>query len=148
MTASTIEELTASLRGECTPWRRLLIGIDGRDGEGKSTTARWLAYTLGMPALETDTYLLAGADDYTLRYDELGRSIASRLSRDRPVIVEGVFLLNTLERVGLAADILIYVKKRPAHKYSGLESRLKRYRAKYKPEQTAHYVYRWAESAG
>jgi len=148
MTVTALDELSARLRDECMPWRRLLIGIDGRDGEGKLTTARWLAYRLGMPALETDTYLLAGARDYTLRYDELRRSIESRLDRDRPVLVEGVFLLRTLERIGLAADVLVYVKKRPAHKHSGLESQLKRYRAKYRPERTAQYTYRWVEPAG
>jgi pantothenate kinase-related protein Tda10 len=35
----------------------LLIAIDGADGCGKSSLASWLAWQLGMPAIQLDLYL-------------------------------------------------------------------------------------------
>jgi 2-phosphoglycerate kinase len=35
----------------------LLIAIDGADGCGKSSLASWLAWQLGIPAVQLDLYL-------------------------------------------------------------------------------------------
>ena len=126
----------------CQPWRRLLIGVDGRDSEGKSTIARYLAYKLGMPAIETDTFLELGTGKYSLRLDDLKRVIHGRLALDRPVILEGLFLLRTAEQLGVAVDLLVYARKRPAHR-SRLESALRTYRSRHKPLSIADFVYCW-----
>src|SRR3546814_16623259 len=81
-------------------WQGYIIGIDGRDGAGKSTAARFLAWKAGMPAIETD--LLLNGHDEMLRWDVdiLKLILNRRLEDDRPVIVEGDCLLENLEGVG------------------------------------------------
>jgi hypothetical protein len=46
------------LRSLCLPWRAMTIGVDGRNGAGKSSLARYISWQLGMPVLETDLWLM------------------------------------------------------------------------------------------
>jgi len=48
------DALLTHLRSFCLPWRAMIIAIDGRNGAGKTSLARYLAWQLGMPVLETD----------------------------------------------------------------------------------------------
>ena len=51
-------ELLDAIKEALTPNRLpLLIAIDGADGSGKSSLASWLAWQLGMPAVQLDLYL-------------------------------------------------------------------------------------------
>ena len=51
-------ELLDQIKQALTPKRLpLLIAIDGPDGIGKSSLASWLAWQLGMPAIQLDLYL-------------------------------------------------------------------------------------------
>jgi hypothetical protein len=36
--------------------RAILVGVDGRDGHGKTSAALWLAWQFGMPALHLDLF--------------------------------------------------------------------------------------------
>ena len=52
-------ELLYRVKEALTPNRRpLLIVIDGADGMGKSSLASWLAWQLGMPAVQLDLFIL------------------------------------------------------------------------------------------
>jgi hypothetical protein len=53
--------LRDAIREALGPWRRFVIALDGVDAAGKSTLARYLAWQLGMPAIETDLYFDAAA---------------------------------------------------------------------------------------
>ena len=83
-------------------WRAFLIAIDGVDGAGKSTLGRYLAWKLGMPLVETDLYLTG--DGFAYHDDDLRKVIEHRLKANRPVIVEGIFVLDRLAELGLTAD--------------------------------------------
>jgi hypothetical protein len=54
------DELLACIKEALTPDRLpLLIAIDGADLAGKSSLASWLAWQLGMPAVQlVDLYLI------------------------------------------------------------------------------------------
>ena len=96
------EQLLTEVNKALGTWRRYLIGIDGRDHAGKSPIGRYLALHMGMPTIETDLFVLdknqrKEPEKVEYRRKELKRVIDARFKLDRPVIVEGIFLLKTLE---------------------------------------------------
>jgi uridine kinase len=102
-------ELLDRIRQALTPNRLpLLIAIDGADGIGKSSLASWLAWQLGMPAIQLDLYLTSLQPVQWLTAD-LRRAISHRLERGCPVIVDGVLVLDAVDQIGRNADFLVYV---------------------------------------
>ena len=93
-------------------WGKFLFGVDGRDHQGKSTTARFLAWQIGMSLIETDLFRVEDATGRTIDSSTLKQIINRRLGLDRPVIVEGIYLLRHLKDIGLEPDFLIYVESK------------------------------------
>jgi hypothetical protein len=127
--------------GHPHPWRRYTIAVDGVDGCGKSTLSRYLAWQLGMPTIELDLLI-----DENAQHDvpTLCRLIESRHKRDRPVIVEGVFVLRALAKAGVSVDFLICVE---AEGYRGshiFEDDFRTYEQGYDPKKKADFTFRWA----
>lgn len=103
------DQLLETLRAFCQPWRRLAIGVDGRDGAGKSTLARHLAWQLCMPVLETDLWRASGDEP---SFEQLRKLIScwhETGEMGRPVIVVGIKLLEVFERIGMTPDFLVFV---------------------------------------
>ena len=72
-------ELLDRIKQALTPDRLpLLIVIDGADGCGKSSLASWLAWQLGMPAVQLDLYLTCLEPIQWLTAD-LARVVSRRL---------------------------------------------------------------------
>ncbi len=142
------EHLLAEVNRALGQRRSFLIGIDGREHQGKSTIGRFLALNLKMPCIETDLFVLdngvrvdKGQVEY--RYEELKRAIEARLKLDRPVIVEGIFLLRTLEGLCLNPDYLIYAVNED---HDGSETRREEFLAyenEYKPKTRANKEFYW-----
>ena len=88
-----------------------LIAIDGRMGAGKNTLGRFLAWHFNVSLVETDPFLL-GDGSLGRRVDEISRIVASRLDRafPRPVLLEGVAILELLEQLQRTAQTLVYVE--------------------------------------
>ena len=84
-----------------------LIALDGLPGAGKSTLAIRLSADLGVKSVHLDDYLVRNGVGYTdyLEYGEIRRALSVR-----PVIVEGVCMLDVLDRMGLRPDQLIYLR--------------------------------------
>jgi uridine kinase len=135
-------DLLQFLQGIIYPWRKLTVGIDGADGVGKSTLARFLCWQLGMPTLETDMFLEKGKRYPFIRYNELSNLIDCRHSLNRPVIVEGIYLLDTLDRINIKIDVLIYVEDKNFYGSITWQTELKQYREKYDPLGKADYIYK------
>jgi uridine kinase len=115
----------------------LLIAIDGADGIGKSSLASWLAWQLGAPAIPLDLYLVRDSDPLRWRSDELQRILNTRLVEHvRPVVVEGILILEALDKIGRRPDFLVHLDGEGSH---SLSNRLADYRAQYQPEQQAHF---------
>src|SRR3954454_10138535 len=108
-----------------------LIGIDGPDGTGKSSLASSLDWQLSAPSLHLDMYLITGSDTLQWRTDCLQTVVTTRLDeRAKPLIVEGVMLLDVLARIGRKADFLAYVDGQGSDSLSTL---LADYRARCDP---------------
>lgn len=86
-----------------------LIGIDGKNGSGKTKLASQLASELGYRHINLDSKLHKNRGNFinNIKYDEL---LAELKDLDRPVIIEGVCLLAVLENLYKRLDMLIYVK--------------------------------------
>jgi len=124
-------------------WRRFIIAIDGRDGSGKSSIAQYLAWQLGMPAVELDTFLDRSCDRLALRDEELLRVLNSRLESDRPVIVEGVFVLRVLHRLSLKPDFLIIMEQRGHTGSISLADEFEDYETEYTPKEHCQFEFIW-----
>jgi 2-phosphoglycerate kinase len=116
--------------------RPLLIAIDGADGVGKSSLASWFAWQLGMPAVHLDLYLIKDTKPLKWRTDEVGRLVQNRIDSGRPIIVEGVFVLDVLDQIHRAAAFIVYVCGEGGHTLSEL---LDDYRLRRKPMAIAQF---------
>lgn len=135
------KKLVSELKGEIYPWRKYLIAIDGIAGSGKSGLSRYLAWQLDMPTIETDMLREREKEQPAYRLDELNNLIHARHELNRPVIVEGIFLLDTLSKLGIEPDYIIYVKSSEASVGYVLRDSLPEYIEKQKPEERADYVF-------
>jgi uridine kinase len=109
------ERLLINLQSALGPDRKpLLIGVDGREGVGKTSLSSWLAWQLGMPVIHLDLFLKQNEVPAPVirRTTDLDRCIKAR--GRRPLIVEGVLLLDALEEVGPSADFLVFVAEQAA----------------------------------
>ena len=112
-----------------------LIGIDGVDGVGKSSLASWLAWQLGAPAIHLDLYLIRESEPVQWRTEDLQRIVATRLDEhEKPLVIEGIMLLEALTKIGRQLDFLAYVDGEGS---SSLFPMLSAYRARHQPEGLA-----------
>ena len=84
------------------------------DNTGKSTLSKvWLAQDLSGSVLKLDDYFLENGKPYRerLNYDDISNDLASLQEQGRPVIVEGICLLDVVDKIGVKLDALVYVKK-------------------------------------
>ena len=87
----------------------LRIGIDGIDGVGKTTLANVLSQQLGYPAIHLDSNLEKNQGGFIDHLDYAG--LKSAMEQNERLIVEGVCLMEVLQRVGVAVDALVYVMR-------------------------------------
>ncbi len=94
-----------------------VIAVDGVMGAGKTTLARYLGEKLKAAALDLDDELAelraepaVGREGYRQRLNlkKLKTEISSHLKSKRPLIIEGVLLLEILGALKISADVLIY----------------------------------------
>jgi uridine kinase len=110
-----------------------LVTIDGREGVGKTTLGRFLAWTFNVTLIETDLFLIPTRDHHIHLDDQVNRIIERRLTTPAPVIAEGIAILQLMKRIHRTPDYSIYLT-RPGHRSSKLlERRLAVYEAEYSP---------------
>ena len=134
-------KLITELKGLIYPWRKYLIAVDGLTGSGKSGLSRYLALELEMPVIETDTLRRMDQEQPSYKLDELKDLIQARHELDRPVIIEGIFLLDTLDKIGIEPDYFIYVINSEADAGYALRESLPKYISSFKTEKRANYVF-------
>jgi hypothetical protein len=88
--------------------RPRIVGVDGGLGAGKTSIAKTIAAELTSACVHLDSFLNAGRASFlpSLRYDQLRDAICASQAT---VVVEGVCLLDALQRVSLAPDYLVFV---------------------------------------
>lgn len=114
-----------------------LVAVDGRPGAGKTTLARFLAWYFNVSLIETDLFLEEPAltkGEIGLNYElsAIRRVIDCRLAKPRPIMIEGVSVLRTLQQAGRTPDVLIYVTNSCTHG-GRLDAMLRRYDATFSP---------------
>ena len=117
-----------------------IIAIDGPNGVGKTKLGRYLSCVFNSSLIETD--LFSARPGFEHDYDQIKKIINKRLTRNRPVFVEGVTVLQILDLVGVKPDYHIYWEN-VHHSDSSIDRAdrlgvaLRRYCEKYKPKQNA-----------
>ena len=118
----------------------VIVTIDGRDGVGKTTLGRYLAWQFNVTLIETDLFLIPAQDYFIHLDDQVNRIIERRITSPRPVIVEGISMLQLMHRIHRVPDFAIYVTN-PRHPGSKLlEQRLSAYEAAFAPTTKANIV--------
>jgi 2-phosphoglycerate kinase len=118
----------------------VIVTIDGRDGVGKTTFGRYLAWYFNVTLIEADLFLIPSQDYLTHLDYQVNRIIERRFTLPRPVIVEGVSMLQLMKRINLVPDFAIYITN-PQHSGSrALEQQLSAYEESYAPSKKANMV--------
>jgi uridine kinase len=109
----SIAELVALVRALGVESR--LVAFDGFMQSGKTTLARQLAAESGAALVCLDSFVESSRDapDYVglLKLDEVSEEIAAGFTKRSVVIVEGICMVDALDRLGLAPDLMVYVKR-------------------------------------
>lgn len=94
---------------EITTLHPKIIGVDGEDGQGKSTyLAPQIASSVSGAVIHCDDYLIKKAGSYKLRLSELGHDIAWNTKNKYPLIIEGVMLLKVLSELNIKPSYHVY----------------------------------------
>lgn len=117
-----------------------VIAIDGKDGSGKTTLGRFLAWTFNITLIETDLFIKPKS--VVLEYDEeiILHIINFRLNKPRPVIIEGIAIRNLLNELKVKPDFVIYIENEAYSGSHGLSKILSKYEEDYMPKQNANLV--------
>ncbi|HDY8002502.1 TPA: hypothetical protein RQK74_004469 [Vibrio vulnificus] len=87
-----------------------IIWIDGKDGSGKSYLARQLSEQLGISVVSVDDHLIRQQGSYvsSVKFEQLYEAI---MQVGKPVIIEGVCLLEIRKKLKVEGGLSIYVKR-------------------------------------
>ena len=118
----------------------IIVTIDGRDGVGKTTLGRYLAWNFNVTLIETDLFLIP-AKDYLLHLDDqINRIIERRITTPLPVIVEGVSILQLMKRISRVPAFRIYVTNPQRWSSPLIARKLAAYEAAFSPSLKADIV--------
>ena len=137
MNADSVDEIANRIR--LSPTR--LIAIDGMLGAGKSTLSEALSARLTIKTVHLDHYLEHECIGFSghLQYDALQSAL-----EHRPVIAEGVCMLEVLGRLGLRPDLFIYlddpVGSKALDRDHPLVGEVIAYTEKFRPAEQADFV--------
>jgi len=131
-----VQALTRIMRG----LPGVIVTIDGRDGVGKTTLGRYLAWYFNVTLIEADLFLIPSQDYLTHLDFQVNRIIERRFTLPRSVIVEGVSMLQLMKRINRVPDFAIYVTNPQRSGSKVLEQQLSAYEATYAPSKKANMV--------
>jgi hypothetical protein len=124
----------------------IVIGIDGRYGKGKTSLASWIAWQFGMSAIHLDLFLVRGKDRIEWRISDLKRCVEARLKLQKPILIEGVKLLDALdEALSLKPHFLIFVgpARQEEDLHEPLASEINDYFERRRPASVANFHLEW-----
>jgi uridine kinase len=130
---SIADALTPVMRG----LPGVIVTIDGREGVGKTTLGRYLAWTFNVTLIETDLFLIPTRDYHLHLDDQVNRIIERRITTPLPVIAEGIAILQLMKRIHRTPDFSIYLTRSGHVSGKLLERRLSVYEAEFSPSAKA-----------
>ena len=133
-----VDILTPLLRG----LPGVIVTIDGREGVGKTTLGRYLAWRFNVTLIETDLFLIPTRDYVVYLDDQINRIIERRITSPLPVIVEGVAMLQLMQRINRIPDFSMYLTNPRQSSSPIMERQLSAYEAAFAPSATANIVVR------
>lgn len=137
---TSYKEVTEFLYPHLSNFQPKVVGIDGRDGAGKTTLGRYLSWYFNSSLIETDLFLSGNSPEITYELDCLLRVIRNRFEPPPPLplFIEGIKLLELVEQLPLPIDFNIYVTNSKFGGNQELANMLDVYDQKYKPKERAH----------
>lgn len=114
-----------------------IVVIDGPCGSGKTTLGRFLAWRFNITLIETDLCMHRDTCDFTYRNSDLDAVIEHRMKSCLPVILEGVFALRLLQKLGRKHAFHIHLICNEAEGTSVTESQWAKYENEFRPMQNA-----------
>lgn len=87
-----------------------IIGVDGDQGGGKTTLASELRACLGGEVISLDDFLLGNGAAYLAQVDQQSLRARVNSASQRPLIFEGVLLLQVLDMISIRPDCLVFTK--------------------------------------
>ena len=87
-----------------------VVAIDGDEGSGKTQLAAELQKNVGGDVISIDDFLIGNGMSYTKQFNANAFRACLKDKNARPLIIEGVLLLDILEREHLTADRYIFAK--------------------------------------
>lgn len=124
---------------------RVIIGIDGSLGAGKTVLSKTISEILGIPVIHIDNFIQPNRSGYV---GSINFRLLADCLNERPVIVEGVCLLSVLTRAGHRPDYMIYVDQKegqpPIRSRSSRElyTEVKAYMDKFKAKEQSDMIYK------
>ena len=113
-----------------------IVAINGRDGAGKTTLGRFLSWTFNSTLIETDLFYDSGSDSYHLQ--QISDLINRRLCKKCPVFVEGIRVLEVLEKTDHQPNFFIYLQNKNYKSSKKLKAMLDKYDKTYTPKKRAN----------
>jgi len=132
------KQLVAELSSVLDNLPGIIIGIDGRNGVGKTTLGRYLAWHFNVSLVESDLFLNRNENSLDYRLAEIVRIIDARLEKPRPVILDGILLRELLQKLNRSAGYVVYCRSGQYSEGNPLEPRLLTYETQYKPQWHAN----------
>ena len=131
---STVVDALVPVMQQC---EGAIVTIDGRGGVGKTTLGRYLAWRFNVTLIETDLFLIP-AQDYLIHLDDqINRIIERRVTTPLPVLVEGISMLQLMQRINRVADFSIYVTRPGRASSARMDRRLSAYEEAFDPSAKA-----------
>lgn len=109
------DDLLQDIESRLTSRRSFVIGIDGFMESGKSRFVMQLASELGGFRISFDSYLEPGSDEPhyidKLHLKYLSEDLKKIREKFQIIVIEGICLLEVLDRIGFQLDYKLYVKR-------------------------------------
>lgn len=117
----------------------VIVAIDGRDGVGKTTLGRYLAWHFNCTLLETDSFPPFGRGVH-LHKPCIAAAIRSRVELGRPILIEGISILRVLSSIAMKPNFLLYVRNETWTGSEALRESHLQYEKEFQPESKADRV--------
>lgn len=131
--SEAIESCLLELKDE----RFCIVAIDGRDGSGKTTLGHYLALRSGRQFLDADLYLKRTRSAVPTHSRDLVRVLNRWKRRDRPILLAGVFIGETLTMFGFSPTLVRVVRVEQSGVPAWSEHYLK-YERRFRPKYFVH----------